>query len=34
MKVICLLNVTFGRELVGLHTTPSMFGKLLVHGWR
>ena len=26
--------MTFGRELVVLHTTPSMFSKLLVHAWR
>jgi hypothetical protein len=27
------LNMTFDRELVVLHTTPSMSGKLSVHAW-
>ena len=26
--------MTFGRELVVLLTTPSMFGKFLVHLWK
>ena len=32
-RVILKLNMTCGWELVVLHTTPSMFGMLLVHGW-
>ena len=34
MRVILLLNVTFGGELVVLHTTPSMYDRFLVHAWR
>ena len=26
--------MTSGRELVVLHTIPSVFGKFLVHAWR
>ena len=26
--------MTIGQELVVLHTTPSMSGRLLVHAWR
>jgi hypothetical protein len=33
-RVIRELNGTFGWELVVLHTTPSMFNRLLVHFWR
>ena len=28
------LNMTFGWELVDCHTTPSMFGRFLVHAGR
>lgn len=28
------LNRTFGRELVALHSTPGMFGKIEGDGWR
>ena len=31
---ILYLNMTLGWDLVVLHTTPSMFGKNLVHVWR
>ena len=34
IRVILYLNMNFGRELVVLHTTLSMFGKFLVHAWR
>jgi hypothetical protein len=26
--------MTLGRELIVLHTTPSMFGKFSVNAWR
>ena len=31
LEVILQLNMTLGRELVDLHTTPSMFSKFAVH---
>ena len=34
IRVILELKMTFGQELVVLHTSPCMFGKFLVHAWR
>ena len=34
IKVILQLNMTFGRKLVDLHTTPAMFGEFAVHSQR
>ena len=34
IRVILLLNMTFGWDLVLLHTIPSLFGKFSVHAWR
>ena len=33
-RVILQFNRSFSRELVVLHTKPSMFGKFSVHAWR
>ena len=27
-------NMTFGQELLVLHTTPTMLSRFLVHAWR
>ena len=32
IRVILKLSMTIGRELVVLHTTPSMFGKFSLRG--
>ena len=34
IRVILQLKMTFGRKLVGLHTTPAMCGEFAVHSQR
>ena len=33
-RVILKFNMNIGRELVALHSTPSMYDKFSMHAWR